>query len=185
LQLREEAAKAQQTITELEKKIQETEEMWRGESAELVETKAQMKSYLSRKETLTQQNKEIHEEIQIIEELLRERQNEFDRIGDGLKFHSTLDVDEIRAFESLSGLRVAIVNSDAVQFIFTLIDRSSPSREYSITLDLASGKYGIIDCVPLVDATQLKTALDELNSTGRLVVFLRDLRQLFKDSEPV
>lgn len=66
--------------------------------------------------------------------------------------------------------------------LFTLIDPSSPEREFRLVLDFAGGHYSVPQCDPPL--AKLGTLLEQVNADRDVHLFIKKVRKEFAQLVP-
>lgn len=80
------------------------------------------------------------------------------------------------------GLRYKLTPDDRLLLLFTLIDPSSPEREFRLVLDFAGGQYSVPQCDPPL--ANLGTLLEQVNSDRDVHLFIKKVRREFVQLVP-
>jgi len=178
----------------------------RGRNKETVddENNDQQKSIASQKKTLEEKSAKVEidilklkterdnrekraQEIALEESKQRIRASEASNLKKAVEESKTTTIDELTRgvvnYKKL-GLDFTQTGRDSqLQFLFTELDPSDPSRKFAFVLFVNDDeKYDIIDCDPIIDGKILKDILEELNEKERedMSLLVRRMRRAFK-----
>jgi kinetochore protein Spc25, fungi type len=149
---------------------------------ELEESKNAIINYTAKRDQMTESFNSLQAEIGHIRQEVQKKHDQLAKEKQGIESQIATDQPEVQMWESTLGLRIEGVNrDDFIKFVFSLIDPSDEAREYSIVLDLRDYLYRIAECIPPLPQAEADRALQQLNDTRELKLFLKTIRNSFKN----
>ncbi|KAK9471668.1 chromosome segregation protein Spc25-domain-containing protein [Dipodascopsis tothii] len=149
---------------------------------EIETTEASIQSFTRKKQELSILQSALDAEIDETQALLRKRTEERAVQRSKILRQSSLNAPELTFWESRLGVRIEGVQDDMLKIVFTLVNEAAWEREYWVILDLASRDYGITQTEPALPAEVLAGVTARFNESRTFGVFLKAMRQAFKDS---
>ncbi|KAM3579153.1 kinetochore-associated Ndc80 complex subunit spc25 [Umbelopsis sp. WA50703] len=90
------------------------------------------------------------------------------------------NVPELLCYEEKLACKIVGVSTDVLTFQFHNIDENDWNRKFSVTIQIAGKQYNYKSCDP--ELPELKSLIDELNTSRDFFRFLKRVRQAFKNS---
>ncbi|XP_065896895.1 kinetochore protein Spc25-like [Dysidea avara] len=88
--------------------------------------------------------------------------------------------DMLKLYKQAVGMEIRITSAGGMKIVFINLDPSDPDRIFYIIIDVVDNKvWNIYDCNPHVSG--LERLLEDLNSTGNLSLFCKQLRKKFQE----
>lgn len=169
-QIEEVARKQQETAAAVEKEREEADENERA-IRELEQRKGNMQTYHS----------ELDEQIQQLRRGLQQKSAAQAKERNAVIMQRAKGGPELSFWQenlcmTIDGFGV----KDEIGFTFSHLLQENEEKKFRIVLDLASREYKVISTQPKLPTEALDEALNRLNGTRNLTLFLQEVRALFK-----
>lgn len=149
---------------------------------EIEESKDLIENLKSKHEELIRTRDLLVEDIEEVKESIRKVKDERQERKKVLSDQVMQIAPEVQFWEQILGLKIEGLKEDILQFVFTNIDEKDHSRPFSCVIDLSQAEYQMIKCAPELKPDVIDPIMKTLNDSLRLNLFLKQLRNAFKDT---
>ncbi|ODV58065.1 uncharacterized protein ASCRUDRAFT_26610, partial [Ascoidea rubescens DSM 1968] len=135
-------------------------------------------SYLnSQKQQQLNEINKLNKEIDSIKSKLND-------LNQNHKKNSSLDLTLLNYYQSFLGLKINSTDNDIISFIFFNLIENDLDQNFAVVLDLSNdinNSYKIVQTSPALPENELADILLVLNKSRNIVLFLKNIRNLFID----
>ena len=124
----------------------------------------------------------LKEDISSIQSSIRQRRDAQAVHQRALEAQARHNIPELRFWEHCLGLRIEgsdVGVEDQLKFIFMSIDEKDEGKEAWFELRMGSKEYEVVNAKPKLEKDALEEAVERLNETRELGLFLKSMREVF------
>ena len=124
----------------------------------------------------------LKEDISSIQSSIRQRRDAQAIHQRALEAQARHNIPELRFWEHCLGLRIEgsdVGVEDQLKFIFMSIDEKDEGKEAWFELRMGSKEYEVVNAKPKLEKDALEEAVERLNETRELGLFLKSMREVF------
>ena len=136
----------------------------------------------TQKEDHLERRDRLKEDISSIQSSIRQRRDAQAVHQRALEAQARHNIPELRFWEHCLGLRIEgsdVGVEDQLKFIFMSIDEKDEGKEAWFELRMGSKEYEVVNAKPKLEKDALEEAVERLNETRELGLFLKSMREVF------
>ncbi|RPB14475.1 hypothetical protein P167DRAFT_603934 [Morchella conica CCBAS932] len=169
-------------IEHYKQKEKDVAEIVAKEDQEAAEAEQAISEMARKKQCKEEQRTHLLAQIEETREAIRKKRKMRAAERKILSSQASRNAPELLFWEDYLGMRIEGAGvTDHLKFVFTHIIDSDWTKEFSFIVNMVTRDYEVIQCRPKVDKTKIDDVVDKLNESRDFSLFLKGMRQLFKE----
>lgn len=180
-ELKSNESKLNQQIQSLIDRRQQLQSTITHNIEELQQQQLKLQELNDKQQSLNVQKQHLDEEIEQLASKIAKYHQDIKTSTNNLQAQTSKDDIEVTKFERYLGLKIDVIKSDCIRFIFINIDPNNIDKEFWVEIDLSDNDFKISNTFPELDSAELSKIMTEFNNSQEFAKFLKLIRNLFKN----
>lgn len=169
-------------IEHYKKREKDVAEIVVKEEQEAAEAEQAISEMTRKKQYKEEQRAHLLAQIEKTQEAIRKRREIRAAERKALSSQASRNAPELLFWENYLGMRIEGAGvTDHLKFVYTHVVDSDWTKEFSFIVNMVTRDYEVILCRPKLDKSKVDDVVDKLNESRDFSLFLKGMRQLFKE----